>query len=413
MKAFLKKIVDSNCIFAFIMGIFFLALAVTVTHRGGRDLKVGLFGIEQVLQKSSPYRNPLDSNRTIFRYAPGITILEYPFLLKSKPIAPYEFTNILPSIIAWYLFEIIALAISGLLLLKLIPAVTPQIQMRNLKLSFLMALPLIGYELSNSQNKIPALLFMLIAIFLFEKKRPFLSAVSFCLAITIYVPLASFLLYFLLRTKGRFIVHFIAGAFVVFLLIPSLVFGPGFNVYLLKEWFNLALKPFIFTNSYATYIDLRHSNQSLPGAIGRMFVSGNTEHFYYFISPETIHIIIKLVSLIIVIFSCIAVWRREKAGSRGLEYSIFLVPALILPSYCIYYTWAWLFVPYFAVFNYIGYPETPLAQKRILLGTTLIAFISSCFIGINPASDLSFIFWGTVILWLGLVITLRSEQPGG
>ena len=410
MKSFFKKIIDSNYIFAFILVIFFFALAITVAHRDGRDLKVGLFGVEQVLQKDSPYKNPLDFNRTIFPYAPGITILEYPFLLKSKMIAPFEFTNILPSILAWYLFEILALIIIALLLVKLIPAATKEIQIRNLKLSFLMALPLIGYELSNSQNKIFALLFMLIAIFLFEKKKMLLSAISFCLALTIYIPLFIFIFYFLLRSRGKFIVFFIAGILIVFLLVPSFVFGAGFNAYLLREWFISSLKPFFFTNSYATYIDLRHSCQSLPSTIGRLFVSGNTKHFNYFISPVYIHIIIRLLSAIIIIFSCLAAWKRSKTTSRGLEYAIFLILGLILPSYCIYYTWAWLFVPYFAVFNYISYPEIPVTQKRILLTTVLIVFVSSCSIGIAPLTKLSFIFWGTIISWLGMVTALLHRQ---
>ncbi len=414
MKRFFKKIIDSNYIFSFIIFIFILALAVTVTYRGGRDLKVGLFGVEQVLQKNSPYWNPLDLKRPIFRYAPGITILEYPFLLKSKMVAPFEFTDMLPSILAWYLFELFALAVIAFLLLKLIPAATKEIQIRNFKLSLLMALPLIGYELSNSQNKIIALLFMVTAIFLFERKRMFLSAIFFCLALTVYIPLFAFLFYFLLRTKGKFIVFFIGGILVVFLLVPSLIFGARFNAYLLKEWFVSVLKPFFLTNSYATYIDLRHSSQSLPSSIGRIFVSGSTRHFNYFISPLGVHIVIRIFSAIIVILSCLAVWKRSKTTSHGLEYAIFLILALILPSYSIYYSWAWLFVPYFAIFNYISYPTVTRLRKQILLISLLIMFISSCTIGIGPLSNISFIFWGTLISWLGMVIfLLRSEAASG
>ncbi|MDD5730610.1 MAG: hypothetical protein PHN57_05735, partial [Candidatus Omnitrophica bacterium] len=105
----LKKILNSNLTFAAISIWFIVALAFAVGERGGRDLKVGLFGVEQVLHKKSPYENPTDPNRTIFRYAPALTILEYPFRMKSRMTAPFEFQDMLPSIFSWYFAEILAL----------------------------------------------------------------------------------------------------------------------------------------------------------------------------------------------------------------------------------------------------------------------------------------------------------------
>ena len=174
-----KKIIDSNIIFGAIIIIFTFSLFAITTHRGGKDLKVGLFGIEQVLQKKSPYDNPTDPDRPLFRYAPGFTILQYPFLLDSKMISPFKFKDITPSVQAWYWTEILALLFSAMILLKIVPAPSKEAGIRNLKIAFLLALPLIGYELANCQNKLIALLFMLLAIYLFEKDRHFLSAVSF------------------------------------------------------------------------------------------------------------------------------------------------------------------------------------------------------------------------------------------
>jgi hypothetical protein len=148
----------------------------------------------------------------------------------------------------------------------------------------------------------------------------------------------------------------------------------------------------------------------LPGAIGRIFVSGKTGSFKYLISPLAIHLVIRAFSAIIVLFSCLAVWRQSKKSLQGLGYAIFLILTLILPQYCIYYTWAWIFVLYFAVFNYISYPEVSISRKKLLFVLVCISYISICLIGISGLKSLSFIFWATLFLWAGMVFTLIQEK---
>lgn len=405
-----SKIIDSNAIFGAIVIIFIFSLFAVTTHRGGKDLKVGLFGVEQVLQKKSPYDNPTDRDRPLFRYAPGFTILQYPFLLESKMVSPFKFRDIAASIQAWYWAEILALLFSAMILLKIVPAPSKETGVRNLKIAFLLALPVIAYELANCQNKLIALFFMLLAIYLFEKNRHFLSALSFAAAITIYVPLVFFIFYFMLRKKWRYIVHFTAALVLVFIILPSLIFGFEFNNYLLKEWFMRTLKPFFLTISYESYIDLRVSSQSLPSAVGRLLGFGKTWQFYYLIPPLFIHIIIRIFSALIFIFSCLAVWNQRKDISRGLGYAIFFILPLVLPQYCLYYTWSWLFAIYFAVFNYIGYPEIPAGKKRFLLITTIILILSSYSIAIHLLNRFSALFLGTMWFWGVIVAILMSEK---
>jgi hypothetical protein len=407
--SFFTKILDSNRFFVTFLAVFILIQTVVLYQRDGKDLKVGLYGAAQVFQRKSPYENPLDPNRPIFRYAPGIAILQYPFLLKSKVVGPYEFENIHPSVFAWYLAELLALLGSAFLLFKLIPACSRETSLWNLKLSILMALPFITYELSNSQNKLIALFFMVAAIFLFEKKKLFWAAFSFNIALTIYIALFPFLLYFVIRNK-KFIISFLIATFLVFLLIPSLILGVQFNVYLLKEWFTRTLQPFFLTNSYATYIDLRRSSQAMPSAIGRIFVLKDAAHFHYLISPPIIHILIRIISASIVLCSCLAIWRKPKDTMRGLVYTAFLILALILPQYCIYYTWAYLFVFYFASFNYISHPDVLASRKKFFRTLVSILFISSCLMAITPLKYFSFLFWGTFLLWVGIVIVLIKES---
>ena len=134
-----------------------------------------------------------------------------------------------------------------------------------------MALPLVGYELSNGQNKLIALAFMLAALFFFEKKKTLLSSFFFNLALTVYIPLFAFIFYFILRSRGRFILDFIVGALLVFFILPSLVYGFDFNLFLLKTWFLRCLEPFSMATSYATYTDLRVSSQTLPERFGPSF----------------------------------------------------------------------------------------------------------------------------------------------
>jgi hypothetical protein len=397
-------------VFLAIALVFVVILAVVTCYRGGKDLKVGLYGVEQVLQKHSPYDNPTDPKRPIFRYAPAFTILQRPFLLKSKMTVPFEFDNIAPSILMWYFAEIIALIISALILLKLIPAPSRDIGLRNLLVSFLLAMPLIAYELVNCQNKIIALAFILAGIYLFEKKKYFLSSVLFNLAVIVYIPLIFFIIYFVLRGRIKYALAFISAFLLIFIIIPSVVLGYSFNNFLLKDWFVRCLKPFSFTISYATYLELRISSQSLPSAIGRLFVSGLAADYRYAISPSTIHMIIRFFSASIIIFTIFASWKRQRPAASGLIYSIFLILALLLPSYCLWYTWAWLFVVYFAVLNYTAFPEVSALQKKILFGAAFILLMGSYSSAVKFLNTISVLFWSTVIFWAGSVAILLKNS---
>lgn len=405
-----KKIIDSDIIFGAIIFIFIFSIFMVTSHRNGKDLRVGLFGVEQVLLNKSPYDNPTDIDRPLFRYAPGFTILQCPYRLQSWMYQPFKFVNIKPSIQAWYWTEILALLFSAVILLKIIPSPSAETSVRNLKISFLAALPLIGYELVNGQNKLIALFFMLLAVFLFERDWLILSALSYSVALTIYIPLIFFVVYFLLRKKKQFIVSFAIGAILIFFVLPYLVFGIKFYNYLLKEWFLRTLKPFFLTTSYESYIDLRASSQSLPSAVGRMFGFGRTWQFYYLIPPVAIHIIIRVFSALIFIFSCLAVWNQQKIHGRGLGYAIFLILPLILPQYCLYYTWSWLFVVYFAVFNYMSWPDVPADRKKFLFITTIILLLSSYSIAIRALNRISLLFLGTIWFWGVIVSTLIAEK---
>lgn len=411
-----SRINNSHRIFAVFIIIFILALSITLYFRGGKDLKVDIYGAQQTLHKQSPYKNPGGEHdqRPLFRYAPGFAIMVYPFILKSKP---YQMVNydlaigdITPSVFAWYFFKIFLLLLSGIILLKLIPSISSQISIRNLEISFLMALPTIGCELANGQNKIIALFFMLLALWLFKKNRLFVSALCFCLALAVYVPLSIFAFYFVLRNK-KFILSFVAAAFVIFLLLPSLVFGVNFNIYLLKEWFH-HLRPFCLTNSYSTYIDLRVSSQSLPSAVGRMLVSGHTGNFKYLISPLAIHGIIRAVAIIMLLVSCIAAWKRLTPDSEGLCYIIFFILAMILPQYSITYMWSWSLVFYFAIFNYVSYPEVSHRKKKFMFLLAAVLFIGTISICFKVLNRFSVLFCGTVFLWAGIVSVLMHKTWG-
>jgi hypothetical protein len=409
-----RKMIDSNRIFALFVVIFVLSLAITLYFRGGKDLKVAIYGAQETLRGESPYDNPVDSDsRPLFRYAPGFAIMVYPFILTSKMYrvvdSDLQFDGIMYSVFAWFLVKILLLFIIALLILKIIPSVSREAAIRNLKISFLMASPLIGCELSNSQNKIIALFFMVLAIWLFEEDRLFISAVCFNLALTVYFPLFIFLFYFVIR-KRKFILGFVSAVFLVFFVLPSLVFGVSYNSYLLGAWFERTIHPFSFANSYATYIELRRSSQSLPSAIGRIFVSGNSDNFKYLISPLIIGLIIRFLSAAMVIISSMAVWRNKKSSSqRGLGYVIFFILALILPQYCITYTWCWDLVFYFVIFNYLGFLGVSHLEKKLLYASAGLLFISSVGISLKAFNNFSGLFWSTVLLWAaiaGIIIKL-------
>ena len=411
-----QKIIDSNRIFTVFLLIFILSLCITVYIRGGKDLKAYIYGAQQTLHKQSPYRNLDGENnpRSLFRYGPGFAIMTYPFLLKSKMCkmvnGALQVDNITPSVLTWYFFKILLLLFIAIMMLKIIPSASSETSMRNLKISLLMASPFIACELANSQNKIIALFFMVLALWLFEKNSLFISAICFNVALTVYIPLLIFAVYFLIRRK-TFIFYFLAAVFIVFFILPSLVFGVNFNIYLLKEWFTHIIKEFLITNSYATYVDLKVSSQSLPSAIGRMFVSGYTNKFSYLISPLTIHSIIRFVSAIMLLLSCIAIVKRPQALSRGLSYAILLILALVLPQYCVTYTWSYVLLFYFAILNYISYPTVPRREKNLLSALIVVLFIASICIIFKILNQISLLFWSTLFLWAGIIgVLLQGSE---
>ena len=393
------KFILADKVFLAIMVILIIGMAIVTCVREGKDIKVGLYGVVQTLQRQSPYDNPNDSNRPIYRYAPGFAILQRPFLLMSKVTGPYKFDHIVPSIFLWYLAEIIALSLSVILLLRLMPAPSADIAVRNIKLSVLLALPLIAYEVSNSQNKLIALAFLLLAIYMFEKKRELLSAIFLSIALTIYIPLFFFAFYFIFRSRGRYIVNLILGGLIVFIIVPSAIWGIEYNNFLLKDWNARCLKPFFMATSYAAYMELRPSSQSLPSAIGRIFVLGRTTPYKYLLPPEAIHIIIRFFSTIILAISLLTVWKSVRPKLLGLSYAVFLLLALITPSYCIWYAWAYLFVLYFATFNYISYPDVEKKEKKLLGFALAVLAVSSYSSAAGPLNDVSVMFWGTLFYW--------------
>jgi hypothetical protein len=101
--------------------------------------------------------------------------------------------------------------------------------------------------------------------------------------------------------------------------------------------------------------------------------------------------------------SFIAVWNKPPDMVRGFSYVIFLILALILPQYCVYYTWAYLFVFYFVVFNYVSFSDVPPYQKRNLLLLVLILCIASYSIVFHRLSYYSMLFWATIIFWAQIV----------
>ena len=271
--------------------------------------------------------------------------------------------------------------------------------MRNLKVSIILAMPLIAYELSNSQNKLIALAFLLLAIYLFEKNKQFISAIFLSLAMTIYIPLAFFAFYFIFRSRGRYIVNLILGGLAVFVIGPSMIWGIEYNNFLLKDWYLRCLKPFFMTTSYTTYMELRPSSQSLPSAIGRIFVIGRSTPYKYLIPPESIHIIIRFCYAVILAISLLTVWKSVKPKLLGLSYAVFLPLALIMPSYCIWYTWAYLFVLYFATLNYISYHDVEEKEKRLLGFALVVLALSSYSSAIMALNNISVMFWGTLFYW--------------
>jgi hypothetical protein len=379
---------------------------IAAVKREGKDLRVGLFGVVQAFSGRSPYDNPTDPPRPLFRYAPGFAIIQALFFLSSRQDAGslFYFWHAGPSIISWYLFEIACLFGMAFILPKLIPSRRP---VATLIVSFLLALPYIIYELVNCQNKIPALFFMLLAVLLFERKSFFASALAFCVALTIYIPLVFFLAYFLIEAGGRYLSRFLCAAAVVFLGIPALVWGPGFSLYLLGEWFDRCIRPFA-SGGLAGYVDIRNSSMSFPSALAKLFVSKDAQRQYqFFLDPALLGAIVRISCAAILSVTLLSAWMRRNAGSKGLVYAGFLILALLIPQYCIYYTWSWLIFLYFILLNYRDFSGQRMGKVAFILGIQLCAASMCMFM--PWAKRFSLLSWSTLVLLCGIGLIVMRE----
>ncbi len=414
MESF-KKFISSDLAFKIFLAIFVIWVGAAAVVRGGNDLKVDFFGAGQVFQKMSPYDNPTDTNRPLFRYAPLFAAMIYPFLLLNKithgtaVINRYviEYKDIWFSITAFYIFKIILLSLTAFFMLRMFPSGEKK-RWRNFKIAFMLSVPFTAYELANNQNKLIALFFVVFSLFLFERKRAWLSGVFFNLALVVYVPLAAFILYFL-KYKKTFIIIFIVTMLLVFAVLPSFIWGFDFNNFLLKDWFIRCLKPFFMTDTYSAYVELRNNSQSLPSAIGRIFVSDHIGGYRYSISPFAVHMIVRTLSAVIGLLSILAIW-LPSGKTKELQICIPLILSLILPQYCIFYTWAYLLVIYFCVFNYISDPSADERSRKILLALSVAVFFASCLSLSKALKAVSLFFWATLALWAGLVYVLLMEN---
>lgn len=408
----LKKLITSNLFFGIFIAIFIIAVGIATAVRGGKDLKVYLYGAAQTLHEKSPYDNPVDQSRPLFRYAPSFALMMRPFLIEtwrnpddffwSERIPKYK--NI--TITCFYIAKIMLLFLASIFLLKLASSASAK-TWANFKLAFFLSMPFIGYELANNQNKLIALPFLIFSLFLFERNNLWASGLFFNLALIVYIPLAPFFIYFFKKRKEFLIIFFIT-AVLLFIILPSIVWGSHYNNFLLKDWYTRCLKPFFSAKSYSAYLDLRRSSQSLPSAIGRIFVTGKKPNLHYLISPIIIHIIVRTLSFLVSALSVFAVWFSSEK-TRSLQFSVLLILSLILPQYCIYYTWAYLLVIYFFVLDYTDSLKNDRFSKRTLHSLIALVFISNCLILITAIKYLSILFWSTLALWSGMVYLMLKS----
>jgi hypothetical protein len=416
----ITKIINSNTAFAVLVALFFVIVGIASVVRQGNDIKVDIYGAEEVQAGRSPYYNPHQPERTIYRCAPPFALMMYPFLAVNKLFgvelsradfsAAFNYNNITLTIIAFYTAKALMFVATLYMLLGLFPPKDRQRSIVNLKIAFLLSSPFIAYELVNNQNKLMALFFLMLALFFFERSRPWLSGIFFNMAMVIYIPLAVFMLYFL-RYKKSYILMFLAGALVVFILLPSLIIGFDRASQLTLEWYQRCLKPFFFSGAYSEFmIELRKNSQSLPSAVGRMFCSRMPDgSLNYRISPQSIGLIIKILSALLVLSSMLGIWFSSKKAA-GLQVSALLLLSLLLPSYCLVYTWAYLAVVYFYMLDYVDNRRSGDIVKRLFLWSGAAIFAATVLMAVEATFYISLICWVTAVLCACLVFAMFKER---
>ncbi len=271
---------------------------------------------------------------------------------------------------------------------------------------------------------------LLLSLFAYEKKRPFLSGVVLAIAGVIKIYPFYFLLYFLAKRRFKAVIGFFAGILLFIFIVPWVGLGQDNFMDSMKSWVAIRVMPYMemggqtVGDNFAHYeAQLKPKNQALSAVVTRYSIRDDEdvsrmkkEDFEYEIywphplRPVQVDIVVKTLLLIIfaVTFLNLDYGRRYRDGLYpSLEYSIVFLSMLLLFPMVKSHTLAAVIFPVIA-FNcaqskggIIGRP------MRIIFLLAIVLYVLQV---VEYMSVLGTGCFAVLILWLLFLKIIRKER---
>ena len=248
----------------------------------------------------------------------------------------------------------------------------------------------VKFTLGMGQINHLILLLFVLSIYFLEKRKTFLSGLSFSLSLAIKFFPIFFPLYFLLKKKWKILFYFMI-SFCVLSLIAFIV-NPQINLYFYKNIFPS------FLSGWKT----EYYNQSLTGFIGRSFSQG----LFRELLKDTL-------SLLFILASFLAIVKSLKIHKlQNMQLGLLVTLNLIVSNFSWQHHFVFLIFPFLTTFFYVR----KMKKNLKVLFTIFISYLLISFNLTNSNSVWvlfqSHVFYGAVLLWaLQIFLIWKDSLP--
>jgi hypothetical protein len=294
--------------------------------------------------------------------------------------------------------------------------------------------PIMG-DLTHGNVNIFIMFLVVGALYAYRHRRDLTAGMVLALAIACKVTPALFVPYFLWKRAWAALAGTVAGLVLFWWLLPGLFLGHNHNLFLLQEWVDQMIVPYVVEGEVTT----EHQNQSLPGFVYRFTTDGPSFSVYDYnlpgyvpveyhnvvsLDPEIPRFFLKLCMLVfagVVVWACRAPTRDRRSWRLAAEYSIILVGMLIFSERTWKHHCVTLVVPFTLLVYGLAAVNLTAALRRYIIGTLvavvlLMSLTSSGLFG-NDADGLAKMaqvfgayVWAHLLLLIALVVLLRRGE---
>lgn len=294
--------------------------------------------------------------------------------------------------------------------------------------------PIMG-DLSHGNINIFILLLVIGALYCYRRERDFLAGLLLALSIACKVTPALFVPYFVWKRAWKTLAGCGVGLALFLLVLPGLYLGMERNAYLVAEWADQMIVPFVIEGEVTS----EHQNQSLPGFLHRMltpsasFSEYNGDHYvpveYHnitSIAPIYLRLTLKICMLAfagLVLWTCTTKRDQRQSWRYAAEFSLVLLGMLIFSERTWKHHCVILILPFAVMIYALAKIELTARTRRIIIWGLVVAclFFMSTSTGVFGKSitrlgKLSQVYgaylWAHFLLLTCIVVLLRATRAG-